>query len=126
MLKVPSFHSLKESRLPKNHDCLFQGEFLGVVLVLFTARKIPNSHSFCPLDVILLFIGWVFYAYRPAVGQNWTEFTWNLFPLMGLISLGWSAGDVSLAAHTQANLGKHVRQQTLHTITCCVFVPLHL
>ena len=82
------------------------GEFVGAVLVLFTARIIPTPIPFVRLGAILLFIGWVFYSYRPAPVQNLADFSWTLFPLMGLISLGWSAGDVSLAAHIQSNLGK--------------------
>jgi hypothetical protein len=83
------------------------GEFLGAVLVFFTARRVPTPIPYVRLDALLVLLGWVFYAYRPSPQGNYTAFAWSLFPLMSLISFGWSAGDVSLAAHIQSNLGKY-------------------
>jgi hypothetical protein len=100
------------------------GEFLGAVLVIFTARSIPTPIPYVRLDAISLFIGWVFYYYRP--GGDLGGFAWSYFPLMTLLSLGWSAGDVSLAAHIQGNLGKHENANKHCTPLHAVFSFLYI
>ena len=71
--------------------------------MLFFARKVKTPIPWLRLDVLLISFVWVLPFIRlnaaDAVGSAWI-----LAPFMALISFGWSAGDVSLAAYIQSRL----------------------
>ena len=79
------------------------GELMGGMVVLFFARKVKTPIPWLRLDVLLISFVWVLPFIRlnaaDAVGSAWI-----LAPFMALISFGWSAGDVSLAAYIQSRL----------------------
>ena len=92
------------------------GEFLGALAVLFLAEAVKTPIPWIRSDAICLLISWVFPFYKPTTDAN--AHVWTMFPLMALLSFGWSAGDVSLAAHVQGNLHQY---DTLESHT----TPLH-
>ena len=81
------------------------GEFLGGMIVLITAASIKTPIPWIRLDAICMLVSWVFPFYKPT--GDYVAHAWTLFPLMMLLSFGWSAGDVSLAAHVQGSLHKY-------------------
>ncbi|KAF9117137.1 hypothetical protein BGX27_003599 [Mortierella sp. AM989] len=81
------------------------GEFLGAVFVLFLAKKIKTPLPWLRLDALALLIIWVLpYSYPKP--EEALSYAWIMAGIFMPISLGWSAGDVSLAAYIQSTLTK--------------------
>jgi hypothetical protein len=78
------------------------GELLGALTVLVVAKHVKTPIPFLRLDVALLLLVWVL-PFFPVSG-NPVLTAWQLAPIMSLISFGWAAGDVSLAAYIQSKL----------------------
>lgn len=100
------------------------GEFLGAVAVLFLASAVKTPIPWIRSDAICMLISWVFPFYKPNTDAN--AHAWTLFPLMALLSFGWSAGDTSLAAHVQSNLHKYDNIQSnttpLHSVMSFLYI----
>jgi MFS family permease len=82
------------------------GELLGALLVVLVAKKIKTPIPFLRLDVLLLLFIWIL-PFFPVDKLNPFNTTWQLFPIMAIISSGWAAGDVSLAAYVQSRLNDY-------------------
>lgn len=80
------------------------GEMLGGLVVLLFARQVKTPIPFLRLDAILHFFVWIipFFPVNREAGPN---SAWAIAPVMAIISFGWSAGDVALAAYVQGRLG---------------------
>ena len=82
------------------------GELLGALSVLLISRQIKTPIPYLRLDAILLMVVWIF-PYFNINSSNYIGSAWSLAPFCSLISLGWAAGDVSLAAYIQSHLDKN-------------------
>ncbi|KAJ3091267.1 hypothetical protein HDU96_003107 [Phlyctochytrium bullatum] len=81
------------------------GELLGALVVLLLARQVKTPIPFLRLDSILILVVWIL----PFINVDKSDthgFTWKLAPMMSIISFGWAAGDISLAAYVQSRLAK--------------------
>ncbi|KAJ3412482.1 hypothetical protein HDV05_000684 [Chytridiales sp. JEL 0842] len=81
------------------------GELLGAVTVLLLARQVKTPIPFLRLDSIFCLVIWVL-PYISVDKSDPRGFAWKLAPIMSLISFGWAAGDISLAAYVQSRLAK--------------------
>lgn len=79
------------------------GELIGALSVLFLARVIQTPIPFLRVDALLVLLIWVL-PFWPSDVSNAQQHAWQLAPIMALISSGWAAGDVSLAAYIQTQL----------------------
>ncbi|KAK1621762.1 hypothetical protein BDP81DRAFT_466575 [Colletotrichum phormii] len=80
------------------------GELLGALFVFLFTNVIKTPIPWLRLDALMLLIVWYIpYWYPPSgqVGQAWIVAATFL-----LVSFGWAAGDVSLAAFIQASLAR--------------------
>ncbi|KAL1915256.1 uncharacterized protein VTP21DRAFT_7532 [Calcarisporiella thermophila] len=81
------------------------GELLGALSVLLFSAQIRTPLPWVRLDAIMLSTLWIFpflYTDSPVT------FVCAAIPLMILLSGGWAAGDVSLAAYIQTQISGHV------------------
>ena len=79
------------------------GELLGALLVFLFAKLVRSPIPFLRLDAVLLMLIWVL-PFFPVDKSSPQSTAWMLSPLMAVISSGWAAGDVSLAAYIQSRL----------------------
>jgi hypothetical protein len=82
------------------------GELLGAVFVLVTTTMIPTPMPFLRYDALSLLILWVIPSYSHQVVPNQIGYAWRIAGIFIPISIGWAAGDVSLAAFIQASLAR--------------------
>jgi hypothetical protein len=80
------------------------GELLGAIFVVLFARSIKTPIPFLRADALLIAFVWII-CLLP-VESNTLAFAWKLAPIASVISLGWAAGDISLAAYIQSRLAK--------------------
>ncbi|KAJ3077711.1 hypothetical protein HK102_005022, partial [Quaeritorhiza haematococci] len=80
------------------------GELLGAFVVLIAAKHVKTPIPWLRLDAIMLMLVWILPFVQPSDPNNLLQFAWTLAPIMALISFGWAAGDVSLAAYVQSRL----------------------
>jgi len=82
------------------------GELIGAVFVLVTTTLIPTPMPFLRFDALALLIIWVVPSYSSQVVPNDVGYAWKIAGMFIPISMGWAAGDVSLAAFIQASLAR--------------------
>ena len=82
------------------------GELFGALFVLFTTTAIPTPMPFLRFDALALLILWVLPFYSPMVQPHNATYAWKIAGMFIPISMGWAAGDVSLAAFIQASLAQ--------------------
>jgi MFS family permease len=82
------------------------GELIGAVFVLITTTAIPTPMPFLRFDALALLILWVVPCYSKQVVPNNVAYAWKLAGIFIPVSMGWAAGDVSLAAFIQASLAR--------------------
>jgi len=82
------------------------GELIGAVFVLVTTTLIPTPMPFLRFDALALLIIWVVPSYSSQVVPNQVGYAWKIAGMFIPVSMGWAAGDVSLAAFIQASLAR--------------------
>jgi hypothetical protein len=82
------------------------GELFGAVFVLFTTTMIPTPMPFLRYDALALLILWVLPSYSRQVVPHQATYAWRIAGIFIPVSMGWAAGDVSLAAFIQASLAR--------------------
>ncbi|KAI5803979.1 major facilitator superfamily domain-containing protein [Peziza echinospora] len=80
------------------------GELIGAVIVFVLNDMVPTPLPWLRADALLLLITWVIPFYKPR--KHSLADAWKLAFIFTPISLGWAAGDVSLAAYIQACLAR--------------------
>lgn len=78
------------------------GELLGALLVLKLVKCVKTPIPWIRVDAIMMFVIWSL-VYIGDSSEPWKSIG-ILIPLIIPVSLGWSAGDVSLLAHIQSKL----------------------
>ncbi|KAH6912348.1 major facilitator superfamily domain-containing protein [Coprinopsis sp. MPI-PUGE-AT-0042] len=79
------------------------GELFGALAVLLLSDTVPTPLPWLRLDALALNIVWVLPAFA-AVAKHEELWAWRVAACFIPISMGWAAGDVSLAAYIQATL----------------------
>ena len=74
--------------------------------MLFTTTLIPTPMPFLRFDALALLILWVLPAYSKQVVPHKAVYAWRIAGMFIPVSMGWAAGDVSLAAFIQASLAR--------------------
>lgn len=82
------------------------GELIGAAFVLVTTTLIPTPMPFLRFDALALLILWALPSYSHQVVPNQAGYAWRIAGMFIPISIGWAAGDVSLAAFIQASLAR--------------------
>lgn len=82
------------------------GELFGAVFVLFTTTAIPTPIPFLRFDALALLVLWVLPYYSRQVQPHQAVYAWRIAATWIPVSMGWAAGDVSLAAYIQASLAR--------------------
>ncbi|KAJ3210753.1 hypothetical protein HK099_008185 [Clydaea vesicula] len=83
------------------------GELLGALLVFSFTTWIHTPLPWLRLDAALLAIVWLFYKASPTVfGVDYIATAWIVAACLVPMSLGWAAGDVSLAAFIQSHVSR--------------------
>ena len=82
------------------------GELFGAVFVLFTTTLIPTPIPFLRFDALALLIIWVLPTYSHYIQPHNAVYAWRIAGMFIPVSMGWAAGDVSLAAFIQASLAR--------------------
>ncbi len=82
------------------------GELFGAAFVLFTTTFIPTPMPFLRFDALALLILWVLPSYSHQVVPYDAGYAWRIAGMFIPVSMGWAAGDVSLAAFIQASLAR--------------------
>ncbi|KAI9328426.1 hypothetical protein BDR26DRAFT_912774 [Obelidium mucronatum] len=83
------------------------GEFLGALIVFLFSTQIHTPIPWVRWDALVLNLLWIVpgIAYKLlSSGTTPNEFSWIVAGLFMFISMGWAAGDVSLAAYIQCSL----------------------
>ncbi|KAI8892048.1 major facilitator superfamily domain-containing protein [Globomyces pollinis-pini] len=89
------------------------GELLGALTIMVVAKHVYTPIPWLRLDVIMMSFVWILpFMYAPtnldakgfAPIEDIYTVCWQLAPFMSLISFGWAAGDISLAAYVQSRL----------------------
>ena len=82
------------------------GELIGAAFVLVTTTLIPTPMPFLRYDALALLIIWVIPWYAHQIKPNDAGYAWRIAGMFIPVSMGWAAGDVSLAAFIQASLAR--------------------
>lgn len=80
------------------------GELIGALLVFFTTNCVRTPIPWLRLDAIVLLIVWYLPFWYPPAGD--VKYAWIAAATFLPISVGWAAGDCSLAAYIQAALSR--------------------
>jgi hypothetical protein len=80
------------------------GELFGAAFVFIFTNLVPTPIPWLRLDAIMLFVVWYFPYWYPPSGD--VKYAWQAAATLIPVSMGWAAGDVSLAAYIQAALGR--------------------
>jgi hypothetical protein len=80
------------------------GELLGAIAVFLLSDVVKTPIPWLRLDALMLLLVW-YVPYFPSE-PNQAIYAWRLAALFIPVSLGWSAGDVSLMAYIQAVLSR--------------------
>ncbi|KAI5811208.1 hypothetical protein DFH27DRAFT_620186 [Peziza echinospora] len=98
------------------------GELLGALAVFLLADVIKSPIPWMRLDALALLGVWAVSAWRPpldeSTGKVDAQWAWKLAVVFLPISFGWAAGDVSLMAYIQANLGQREDGQVQQAQAC--------
>ena len=82
------------------------GELIGAAFVLVTTTAIPTPMPFLRFDALALLILWVLPSYSRQIVPYDAGYAWRIAGMFIPVSMGWAAGDVSLAAFIQASLAR--------------------
>ena len=74
--------------------------------MLFTTTAIPTPMPFLRFDALALLLLWILPFYSRQVVPHQATYAWRIAGMFIPISMGWAAGDVSLAAFIQASLAR--------------------
>lgn len=88
------------------------GELIGAAFVLVTTTLIPTPMPFLRFDALALLILWVIPTYARQVVPHQAVYAWRIAAMLIPVSMGWAAGDVSLAAFIQASLARMESQDS--------------
>lgn len=80
------------------------GELIGALLVFFSTNFVRTPIPWLRLDAIVLLIVWYLPFWYPPMGD--VKYAWIAAATFLPISVGWAAGDCSLAAYIQAALSR--------------------
>ena len=80
------------------------GELFGASFVLLTTSHILTPLPFLRFDALALSILWAIPAYARQIQPHQVGYAWKIGAMFIPISMGWAAGDVSLAAFIQSSL----------------------
>lgn len=67
---------------------------------------------FLRFDALSLLIVWVLPSYISKIVPNQSAYAWKIAGMFVPVSIGWAAGDVSLAAFIQASLARMESEDT--------------
>ncbi|TEB33902.1 hypothetical protein FA13DRAFT_1730187 [Coprinellus micaceus] len=81
------------------------GELLGAAAVLWLSSRVPTPIPWLRFDALALNIVWVLPAFAKIATKDVT-WAWKIAGCFIPISMGWAAGDVSLAAYIQSTLSQ--------------------
>ncbi|KAJ3049072.1 hypothetical protein HK097_009892 [Rhizophlyctis rosea] len=83
------------------------GELCGAFFVFVFTHAVKTPLPWLRLDAITLSITWVLYKITPAaLGLNSLQTAWVIAAIFVPVSMGWAAGDVSLAAFIQSHVSR--------------------
>lgn len=82
------------------------GELFGAAFVLVTTTYIQTPLPFLRFDALALLIVWALPAYSHQIQPHQAFYAWRIAAMFIPVSMGWAAGDVSLAAFIQASLAR--------------------
>ena len=82
------------------------GELFGAFFVLVTTTYIQTPLPFLRFDALALLIVWVLPFYTKTIQPHNAMYAWRIAGMFIPVSMGWAAGDVSLAAFIQASLAR--------------------
>ncbi|KAG8802983.1 hypothetical protein FRC17_006295 [Serendipita sp. 399] len=82
------------------------GELFGAGFVLFTTTLIQTPMPFLRFDALALLIVWALPKYSHVIQPHNAIYAWRIAAMFIPVSMGWAAGDVSLAAFIQASLAR--------------------
>ncbi|KAJ3040153.1 hypothetical protein HDV00_011373 [Rhizophlyctis rosea] len=83
------------------------GELCGAAFVFFFTNLVKTPLPWLRLDAITLSIAWIFYGISPeGLGVSPVACAWIIAAILIPISMGWAAGDVSLAAFIQSHVSR--------------------
>ncbi|KAJ2919630.1 hypothetical protein MD484_g853, partial [Candolleomyces efflorescens] len=85
------------------------GELLGALAVLVLSDYVPTPLPWLRFDALALNIVWVLPAFA-RIATNDVSWAWKVAGCFIPISMGWAAGDVSLAAYIQSVLSESAFQ----------------
>ncbi|CCA73644.1 hypothetical protein PIIN_07597 [Serendipita indica DSM 11827] len=80
------------------------GELFGAMFVLLTTSYIQTPLPFLRFDALALAILWVLPSYSRQIQPHQVVYAWRIAAMFIPVSMGWAAGDVSLAAFIQSSL----------------------
>jgi hypothetical protein len=82
------------------------GELFGALFVLITTTSIPTPMPFLRFDALALLVVWALPSYSRVIQPHNAVYAWRIAAMFIPVSMGWAAGDVSLAAFIQASLAR--------------------
>jgi hypothetical protein len=82
------------------------GELIGAATVLAFTKYIKTPLPFLRFDALALLIIWYIPKYTKQIKPHTVLYAWKIAFSWIPISMGWAAGDVSLAAFVQASLAR--------------------
>ncbi|KAF5334910.1 hypothetical protein D9611_010003 [Ephemerocybe angulata] len=92
------------------------GELLGALSVFLLSDSVPTPLPWLRFDALALNIVWVLPAFAKIATNN-VSWAWKVAGCFIPISMGWAAGDVSLAAYIQSALtDSHFKHPTVSAL----------
>ncbi|KAG9030344.1 hypothetical protein FS842_004445 [Serendipita sp. 407] len=82
------------------------GELFGAMFVLLATTLVQTPLPFLRFDALALLIVWALPAYSHQIRPHDASYAWRIAGMFIPVSMGWAAGDVSLAAFIQASLAR--------------------
>ncbi|KAJ3548438.1 hypothetical protein NMY22_g1271 [Coprinellus aureogranulatus] len=79
------------------------GEFLGAAAVLALSSRVPTPLPWLRFDALALNLVWILPSFSRKATHD-VSWAWKIAGCFIPISMGWAAGDVSLAAYIQSTL----------------------
>ncbi|KAH6912104.1 hypothetical protein BKA70DRAFT_1422830 [Coprinopsis sp. MPI-PUGE-AT-0042] len=100
------------------------GELIGALAVLILSDRVPTPLPWLRLDALALNIVWVLPTFAMNAKKD-VSWAWRVAGSFIPISMGWAAGDVSLAAYIQSTLSassfRHDRVSALGAVMACLY-----
>ncbi|KAJ3550704.1 hypothetical protein NMY22_g280 [Coprinellus aureogranulatus] len=81
------------------------GEFLGAAAVLALSSRVPTPLPWLRFDALALNLVWILPSFSRKATHD-VSWAWKIAGCFIPISMGWAAGDVSLAAYIQSTLSE--------------------